>query len=71
MVFQTFYSIKLHRTLLRLLGGNFGSVHGGMFIIQSYLPVLWGHELPACGGGQAESKDLQMGKLEVSVWSEL
>lgn len=51
---QTFYSIKLQRALVRLLGGSFGSVHGGMFIIQTCptmkRAVLWDHECPANGG---------------------
>lgn len=37
---HTFHSIKLQRALLRLLGGSFGSVHGGMFSIQMKQAVL-------------------------------
>jgi hypothetical protein len=35
MTMQTFYSRKLQRALLRLLKGNFDSICGGVFIIQS------------------------------------
>lgn len=50
-------SIKPQRTLIRLLGGNFGSVHAGMFIIQScaYMEqaVLWDSEHLVNKNGQA------------------
>lgn len=52
--------IKVQRTLLGLVGGNFDSVHGGMFVIQSYCylkeAVLWGSKHPINENGQAEAK---------------